>query len=417
MKKKIFFLAILLPIISAFILIFNKKTNADKEYLDNIENGLISIYSSYDYIKYFDKAYKIKEDELLHKIMFKELSNEDLIEFYKDKKKNNFNYDLIANGEIEKASINGSETATRILFENYYYGFEFDKALELLEKRNISKNSHIIQNLINNQNEFIDIQRIYKNISNKDATDYEKNIFKKFIIKYKFDYNQAYDLLKKDYNKNDLDLVYIKYLTLDKNSAEANKILKYLFKKNYPLAIDEYVKINKICTPDKKLQEKIDKYSPEANISLFLNCLNNSSFSKLQILLSKLPNNDRATYAIANFYYIYKTNEEAYKKYMECLNKDIYIEDTLKKLVILSKKLHKEDELLKITNFYEANYSIDIQKLRYEREKNELNKKRIALEIWVIDLKTASSILLKNSDSNYKTNFYTNILKKYNSLY
>lgn len=405
---------IILLIIASCYVAYNKtkKIDVEKEYLDNIEYALISIYSGKnDYMVYFEKAYNIKNDELIHKIVMNELSDYDKAEFYKDKEENSFGYSYMAYGDFEKSAKQGNEIATRILFEQYYYNFEFDKAIEIAENSKISKQSYIIQELLNNKNEFLDIMHIYNNIKNKEATEYQKSIFKQFALKYKVDYNFVYNILKKEYNPNDYELLYIKYLTLDKHSSEAKKLLNKLVHNNFPLAISTYIKNNHIIELDEKLEEKVDKYSRLSYIDIFNNSLNKVNMNKLEELKEKMPESVKKDYALANFSYIYESNEIAYNKYIEIFNKGVYLEECMRKLSRLARKLNREDEIIKLTNIYEGDNNIYIKELKLDKAKTNLEKKRIALEMWDLDIQKASVILLQQTHDKKAINLYTSIIK------
>lgn len=410
MIKKIFISLLLLLCMSCFD--FN---NREGKYLDYIESGIISLYNGdKDYIKYFDKAYSQNpSDDLLYKVVNNLLEYDELVKFYSTKKDKCLGYDYYINKDFVKAKDSGNMLAIKALYEQYYYNFEFKKAYNILTKCNVKSGEYIYKVLDKNKDEFFEVEEIYNKMKDKKASDEEKEKFKNFVITYPVDYEIVYDVLKDDIEKNDKTALFIKYLTLDKDSVVSNQILNKLVSVNFGPAIEEYVSVNKIDNPSVELLDKMNKYSKRAYAILLSNCVESGNISNINYILSNVDDNPKNCIYIADFDYYYKDLKTAYNEYLKAYNYGFDIDYVVYRLSDIAKKIGKEKEFLKLTKNYTGENEYIVLKMRYDLSKDKLEKKRIALNMWITNPKLAASCLLELSKNDKNIACYTNILKMY----
>lgn len=410
MTKKILILLLTIFLVSCF----NHKTSEEK-YLDYIEQGLVCLYDGKNKcLKYFDKAYKQNpNDDLLYNIVNSQLDYENLKKFYSNKKNKAKGYDYYIQRDFLKAHILGNIQASKSLYNEYYYNFEYEKAYKVLTESNMPRILYIYTVLENNKDLFFKIEKIYKKMLDNKASIEERNEFKKFIIKYPVDVDKTYNVLKNEIENKDNTALYMKYLSLDKESVVAIKTLNELVEKNYGPAINEYIVENKITKPDKKFFEKIDKYCKSAYVSLLNNCVEKGDISNISSLLKKIPNSDENSLALAEFYYYYKDINTAYNEYIRAYKYGMNIDYVVYRLINIAKKTGKEKEFLELTKEYSGENESLIDKLKFDLSNNILEKRRYALKIFTTNPKLAASCLLDITKDKKKVNCYTSILKAY----
>lgn len=410
MIKKIVFFFSLVLVVSCFKL----KTTHEK-YLDYIEQGLVSLYTGdKDYIKYFNKAYKIdKNSDLLYDIVNSQLDYESLKNFYENKKDNSKGYYDYFQSNLLKAYNLGNITAAIDLYNNYFYNFQYRKAYEILEKSKIPKVGNIYTDLMDNKKLFFEIEDIYNKMKEKKASKIEIEKFKNFVVKYPADIDKTYELLRDEIEKEDRTALYIKYMTLDKESIVAIKLLEKLVAKNFGPAINQYIIENKITDPSPKLIKKIDKYAKYSYVSLLNNCVEKGNISNIANIISKIENTKENSLALAEFYYYYKDTKLAYKEYIRAYKYGYNVDYVVYRLENIARKERKENEFLDLVKDYRGENESLVYKLKFDMSNNKIEKREDALRIWVTNTRLAASCLLDITKDKKKINCYTNILKIY----
>ncbi|MDK9582289.1 hypothetical protein QQA44_05575 [Sneathia vaginalis] len=284
-------------------------------------------------------------------------------------------YDYYINKNFVKAKDSGNVLAIKALYEQYYYNFEFKKAYNILTKCNVKSDEYIYKVLDKNKDEFFEVEEIYNKMKDKKASDDEKEKFKNFVITYPVDYEIVYDVLKDDIEKNDETALFIKYLTLDKDSVVSNQILNKLVSMNFGPAIEEYVSVNKIDNPSVELLDKMNKYAKRAYAILLSNCVESGNISNINYILSNVDDNPKNCIYIADFDYYYKDLKTAYNEYLKAYSYGFDIDYVVYRLSDIAKKIGKEKEFLKLTKNYTGENEYIILKMRYDLSKDKLEKR------------------------------------------
>lgn len=409
-KKIVFLLSILILLTNCF-----KIKSTKERYLDNIEDGIVSLYmGDKDSLKYFNKAYKLdKNNELLYEVINSQLDEEKLNKFYDSKKSESKGYYDYFKSNLIKASNLGNIEASKELYNQYFYNFEYEKAYNLLQNTKIPRIEYIYTILLNNKEKFLEIEKIYNKILKGIVTDVEYDKFKKFVVYYPIDIDKAYDALKKEIEKNDPTALYIKYLSLDKESIVAINILNDLVNKNFAPAINQYIIEKGITDPDQKLMDKIDKYAKFSYTSLLNNCVEKGNISNISNIVSKIPNTDENSLALAEFYYYYKSIDLAYSEYIRAYKYGVNLDYVVYRLENIARKLKKEKEFLNLVKDYKGENEFLIYKLQFDLAKDKVSKKEYALKIFRTNPSLAASCLLDMTKDKRKINCYTSILKIY----
>lgn len=408
-KKIIFFFSLVI-----FVSCFKIKT-VHERYLDYIEQGLVSLYTGdKDYIKNFDKAYKLdKNDTLLYDIVNSQLDFENIKKFYENKKNSsNGYYDYFQSNLLKSYSL-GNRDAAIELYNEYFYNFQYRKAYEILEKSKIPRVGDIYTKLMDNKDLFFDIEDIYNKMVNGKASKSEIEKFKNFVVKYPADIDKTYEVLRSEIEKEDKTALYIKYMSLDSESIVAIKLLEKLVDANFGPAINRYVIVNKITDPDNELLEKIDKYAKYAYVSLLNNCVEKGNISNIANIIPKIKDNKENSLALADFYYYYKDAKLAYNEYVKAYYYGANLDYVVYRLENIARKEGKEKEFLELVKDYRGENEFLVYKLKFDMSNNKYEKKEYALKIWATNPRLAASCFLDITKDKKKINCYTNILKIY----
>ncbi|WP_068268279.1 hypothetical protein [Caviibacter abscessus] len=422
MKKILIIIVIILVSIFSIIYFISIREN-NQSYYDNIESAIVSYYTKDDdtYLKYFNKAYKMdKNNKLLFRIINSTLDEESAKKFYENKKDNNQGYEdlFYANldydgkaGEYLKKSVeSGNEDASRRLFYEYYTKFEFENAINVLEKYKLQEDSEELKDIVNKKKEFLEVEHLYKKYKEGTITKSDRYILGVKLLtqlNYLFP-KEIYDILKIFIEEKDNYALYSKYLILDSNTKEAKDILTYLLNKKFRLAILSDIEKNK------NISYEYEKDDNEMKLAIANAAYQKDMWDISTKLYNELTDYKPSYFYVAHMYYDKGALEKAYEEYKKSYLYNKTSDQTLDKLIGLSQILNKED-ILEFTDDFNGNNNEKRQLLKYKKADLK-NKKAVALEMWNINKKVACNLLLElsNKKEKEKIQFYTNVIKQDN---